>query len=72
MNHMKQQKKDRDQLYRTMESRLKFPTSANKTTLYHHIHSMILSGEYIFKSEADLSGLMNFLNGVEAEYEMAD
>ena len=60
---MKQTKKQRNELYKLAEAKLKFPTAANRTTLYHHIHSMRLSdNEYIFKTEEDLNGLLNFLN----------
>ena len=59
---MKKTKAQRTELYNKMEAQLKFPTKENKTTLYHHIHTMRLSDEYIFKTEQDLAGLLDFLN----------
>ncbi|MFV0376251.1 MAG: hypothetical protein ACK5JD_02990 [Mangrovibacterium sp.] len=59
---MKQSKAQRTELYQKMEAKLKFPTRENCNTLYHHIHTMRLGDDYIFNTEADLAGLLEFLN----------
>lgn len=59
---MKQSKTQRAELYTKMEAKLKFPTRENCNTLYHHIHTMRLGEDYIFNTEADLAGLLDYLN----------
>ncbi|RKD85114.1 hypothetical protein [Mangrovibacterium diazotrophicum] len=52
----------RQKLFNNLCEKLTNPSKENVTTLYHHVHSMKLSEEYIFKTEQDFQGLINFLN----------
>ena len=69
---MNQNKKQRDNLFQVSKKLLNHPSKQSMTTLYHHIYSMKLTDEYIFKNEADLRPLINYLNTQPKVYETVE
>ncbi|PTN08182.1 hypothetical protein [Mangrovibacterium marinum] len=55
-------KTTRQQLYKALCLKLTTASPQALTTLYHHVHSLKLGEEYIFKTEQDFRGLLQFLN----------
>lgn len=55
-------KAKRTQLFKQLSEQLTNQSKENITTLYHHVHSMKLGEDYIYKTEKDFQGLINYLN----------
>jgi hypothetical protein len=62
-------KTTRQKLFNNLSQQLKNPSKESLTTLYHHVHSMKLGEDYIYKTEQDFQGLINYLNQ-QAQYAM--
>lgn len=58
-------RKEREQLFLKTKSQIQNQTKEKISVLYHHIHSMKLGDEYIFKNETELQGIIQFLNTVD-------
>ncbi len=56
------ERKEREQLFQKTKVQLLNQTQEKISILYHHIHSMKLGDEYIFKNESELQGIIQFLN----------
>ncbi len=55
-------KTTRQKLFNNLSQQLINPSKESLTTLYHHVHSMKLGEDFIYKTEEDFKGLINFLN----------
>lgn len=55
-------KTTRQKLFNHLSQQLINPSKESLTTLYHHVYSMKLGEDYIYKTEKDFQGLINFLN----------
>jgi len=55
-------KATRQKLFDQLSQQLTNPSKESLTTLYHHVYSMKLGEDYIYKTEDDFKGLINYLN----------
>jgi tRNA nucleotidyltransferase/poly(A) polymerase len=66
MKRKREENKDeRERIFQNLSKLIVAPTPYKSTTLFHHVHSLKLGDEYVFKSEEQFIDLVRFLNDID-------